>query len=490
MLPYRKMEEVDMMQKKHYIYGLCVILAIVSMPIYNIYASSPYEGREGEWLSRCAVPQENEQAAQECRDFKTYYTQQSNNLEQKVDDMKKSSYVLNADLSNLSTLIEQLNTQIDGINAEISVAEEVVNTMRSNIINLDIKMAEKQEEINRLDALVKARMVKEQGNIGTNRYIDVIMGANDLMDFIRMIEGINLITESDQEQINAADKARDEFKLQQEEQVRLEEDMETQLAEIETRKDAVAQGKAEQEKMYAQYYEKQQSIMREMETAQADINSMQGSIAGINTNVRDDIFEKPDDPENPSDPENPDQPEMGDGNKSWLKPISYARYCGTWYYPNSSVDHVGTDYSGPIGAAVRAPADSIVLYANDPFGANQFGQYLGWPYGGGNSMHLLTQVNGITYGVSFFHMSPGFLVSAGDLVKQGQVVSYSGNSGNSYGAHLHVEVLNLGTMSITEAQRRFANTADFAWGTGWTASSACSVRSAPCRERPEEIFGY
>ena len=52
-------------------------------------------------------------------------------------------------------------------------------------------------------------------------------------------------------------------------------------------------------------------------------------------------------------------------------------------------------------------------------------------------MHLLTQVNGFTYGISFFHLSKELLVSAGDLVEQGQTVAYSGSSGNVKG-HIYM----------------------------------------------------
>lgn len=478
------------MRKKRWIMLLSLTLVFLNMSNDKIYASSPYEGNEDAWLQQCSAPQNSEADAQACRDFKVYYSQKSNDLSSVVTDLQKSSDALKDDLSNLKEIIDEMNTKIETLDSEIATAEANVANMQASISNLDTQMAEKLEEIETLDALVKARMVSEQANIGTNRYVDVIMGAHDFVDFIRLVEGINLVTASDQDQIEAAAQARSELKLQQDEQERLKDDMELRAEEIVKQKEVAAQGKVEQEKVYDKYYAMQQEVLQKMETARADVSSMQGNIAGINTNVRDDIFQKPSEPVNPDDPESGNSGgEMGSGNQGWVKPVGYGLYCGTWYYPGGSV-HLGADYSGPVGASVVAPADSIVLYANSQFDANQFGSMLGWPYGSGNSMHLLTQVNGVTYGVSYYHLSPGFSVSVGDLVKQGQVVARSGNSGNSYGAHLHVEVVNLGSMSITTAQAQFASTADFAWGSGWGISSTCDNRGAPCRIKPESVFGY
>ena len=94
--------------------------------------------------------------------------------------------------------------------------------------------------------------------------------------------------------------------------------------------------------------------------------------------------------------------------------------------------------------------------------------------------------------MSFFHLSQnGFAVSAGSQVSVGQTMALTGNSGNTSGPHCHIEVINLGSMSVSEAVSRFQSTADFSWGNGWGSSAVnnnCSVKAAPCRIRPETIF--
>lgn len=518
-----------MKKKGLIITGVCA-LALTGMRSDLIYANSEFDGQESDWLQKCSVAQDSEEAAKKCQEFKEYYAQESSQLEHKAADLQSTVQKLEEDMSNISEVVKELNTKIENLNNEIAAAEASVTNMQSNITLLDDKMAEKQKQIELLDEQVKKRMESEQVNLGTNRYIDVVMGASDLMDMVRLIEGINLVTQNDQEQMEEAATARKEYQLQQEEQERLQESLKEQIKINEQLKIAADEGKKEQESLYLAYQEKAAKTMEEIQSTRTDIASVQGNIAAINTNVRDDIFQKPSEPTpapeqgsngsdgstegtNGSDNGNTTggetnegetsgggdttgggSGEAGDGNTSLIKPISYGLYAGTWYYPGSTAPHLGADYSGPVGGAVVAPAKAIVLYAGGNYDNNGFLEnWVGWPAGGGNTIHLLTQVNGTTYGISFFHLSAGIPVSAGQLVEQGQVIAYSGNSGNTTGPHLHVEVVNLGTMSVTEAQAQFAATADFAWGTGWGFSglnTTCSVKGAPCREQPENLFGY
>ena len=166
---------------------------------------------------------------------------------------------------------------------------------------------------------------------------------------------------------------------------------------------------------------------------------------------------------------------------------------GTWAYPGGGL-HLGLDWAVPIGTPLYAPANGVIIYASNPVASSSgyLGNWSGHPAGGGNTIEMLCNVNGTLYAVSFAHLAQeGFAVRAGQQVSQGQVLARTGNSGNSSGPHCHIEVINLGSMSVNDAVARFSQTADFAWGTGWnsTATSCEATGGAtPCRERPERFF--
>lgn len=82
--------------------------------------------------------------------------------------------------------------------------------------------------------------------------------------------------------------------------------------------------------------------------------------------------------------------------------------------------HFGVDYSGQIGAPVKAPASgTVLLWVPDMF------------YSGGTL--VIDHGHGITS--NFLHLSAS-MVKVGDKVKQGQVIAKVGNSGRVTGPHL------------------------------------------------------
>lgn len=86
--------------------------------------------------------------------------------------------------------------------------------------------------------------------------------------------------------------------------------------------------------------------------------------------------------------------------------------------------HTGIDYAVPVGTDVHAVADGVIV-----------GDTWGRSYG----VQLVQKLNGGWF--IYAHLSRT-LVKPGDKVKAGQVIAKSGNSGNSTGAHLHVELRN------------------------------------------------
>lgn len=174
------------------------------------------------------------------------------------------------------------------------------------------------------------------------------------------------------------------------------------------------------------------------------------------------------------------------GSGFLMLPAQGALSAGTWSYPSGGL-HLGIDLALPMYTPLRAPANGYIIYADAPVSSNNgfLGNYCGWPYGGGNTMAMLCSAGGQNYAVSFFHLSNRIAVSAGLSVSQGDLLAYSGNSGNSTGPHTHIEVFHL-KCSLQEAASYFSRSADFAFGCGWSAPGTCS--GLACRVRPESVF--
>jgi murein DD-endopeptidase MepM/ murein hydrolase activator NlpD len=87
--------------------------------------------------------------------------------------------------------------------------------------------------------------------------------------------------------------------------------------------------------------------------------------------------------------------------------------------------HLGIDISAPEGSAVYAAGNGVVTQAQG-----------GWNYGYGNVVQI---DHGNGYVTVYAHLSQ-INVSACQGVGQGTLIGLSGNTGNSFGAHLHFEI--------------------------------------------------
>lgn len=121
----------------------------------------------------------------------------------------------------------------------------------------------------------------------------------------------------------------------------------------------------------------------------------------------------------------------GGGNGSgWVRP--HGGRISSGYGPRgqqctngycSSKWHLGLDFANGCGAPIFAATSGTVVYAGYNGG---FGNYVKLSHAGG-------------VGTGYGHMSR-IAVGYGQWVRAGQVIGYAGNTGNSFGCHLHFEV--------------------------------------------------
>lgn len=93
--------------------------------------------------------------------------------------------------------------------------------------------------------------------------------------------------------------------------------------------------------------------------------------------------------------------------------------------------HGGTDVGIPIGTPIYAVKDGIVVASvnNQTYSRIGYGNYI--------------KINHGTEETVYAHLNKA-IVSVGEEVKQGQLIGFSGNSGHSFGPHLHFELIRNG----------------------------------------------
>lgn len=440
----------------------------------NIYAED-FAGQEEEWLNKCSVPQETNAAAQQCAAFKEYYAQKTSELDKQLKSLDGQVEEVKKNIDKITSTIKSLEGLVERLDKSIEINEANIRRINTEIEALNGKIKQKEKDIEKRNKIIVDRMLSEQASIGTNIDVEIIMGSSDLVDMIRKVDGLQRITDQDQTEIGKLKEDKAKLDLQKNEKSRLKKDVQEKKKENEKNKKETERVKKQKESLLKEYRKQEAELNEKMRSRQVDRATIENNIIKINTSVANKLDFS--------------------GTGSMMMPVrGGSKSAGVWQYPGGGV-HLGLDMAAPIGTPIVAPSDGIILYANNPIGTNNgfLGNWVGYPVGGGNTIHMLTQSEGKTYAISFFHMSQeGFAVSAGQQVKRGQTLGLTGNSGNTSGPHCHIEVINLGSMSLASAISSFQGSADFSWGCGWgnsALSRTCGVSGAPCRENPESMFG-
>lgn len=116
-----------------------------------------------------------------------------------------------------------------------------------------------------------------------------------------------------------------------------------------------------------------------------------------------------------------------DNNWSWPTSIHYIQ--SDWPTYSSGKYHGGTDFPVSLNSPVYSTCDGEVVAVTSL--TTSYGKHI----------KIRAVVNGETVFMRYCHLN-SFAVSVGDKVTSGQLIGYSGSTGNSTGPHLHYEVRN------------------------------------------------
>lgn len=116
-------------------------------------------------------------------------------------------------------------------------------------------------------------------------------------------------------------------------------------------------------------------------------------------------------------------------SNNWSWPTYVHSIKSDWPNYSSGSYHAGTDFPVPLNTPVYSTCDGEVVAVTSL--TTSYGKHI----------KIRATVNGSTVYIRYCHLN-SFAVNVGDKVTSGQLIAYSGSTGNSTGPHLHYEVRN------------------------------------------------
>jgi len=381
-----------------------------------------------------------------------------------ADAEKQKEYLdtLEAQIDAVESKANELQNQISEINAEIA-------DLTANYNQLKLEVQQKNKDINKATVLIaqaeqhisdnkdllsaKLRSAYMNGNDST---LKILMGADSLASFLTRLELMKRTSENDKKTIEAF---KEKVTYLRKAKVQLEEDKKAIV--VKQKQIAETVNKYNQRKQVLQASQaKYQATIAEIETKYAGIETYIASLdkngavyqnyinqleqekiaadAALDEFIKNYYASQTTVPvDNDSDGSYDNNYSSGgssyyESSDTWAWPIGNGSYYITAYYLDSSYlaeigsNHYGLDISGSgfYGTNIYAARAGTVISSGDA--GDGYGNKVIIDHGDGFiTVYARNSVN---------------VVSTGDYVSKGQLISYAGSSGYSTGPHLHYEI--------------------------------------------------
>lgn len=329
--------------------------------------------------------------------------------QQALDDLARIRDNKSETWSEIVALDEVLKYNTDLKN----YAEDQLDAIKNSIEVKKQNIADTEALISQQESAFYDRMVARYKEEEVD-YIELILGAEDLVDFLTRMERVNAILKYDREIITnlEANKAALE-----EEKIRLLEDEETEKNRVAAFEKAIMDNQL----LYDEKYNFMSNLQLDEKAKEQEYLYNKSLEDALNAELEEYLAEL----------QRKSQSVYVGGTGGWpLETYTYVSSEQGWRSWGSYDEyHLGIDLAAPNGTKIYSYNAGTVLKSEYHY---SYGNYVLVDHGGGIS-------------TLYAHMSER-AVSAGDTVTAGQLLGYVGLTGSTTGYHLHFEVRENGSV--------------------------------------------
>ncbi|MBU8731802.1 peptidoglycan DD-metalloendopeptidase family protein [Cytobacillus firmus] len=383
--------------------------------------------------------------------------QQRSGVESKITDTDKKINENQGEQQSVQSEIERLDKAISDALAKIEEKNGQIAETKKEIEKLEAEIEILVERIKKRNELLKDRARNYQETGGMVSYIDVLMGAQSFGDFVERVGAVATIVEADQDILKAHQADKDELEKKQAQVKEELASLEKMRAELEGMKKSLNAQKAEKDKLLkslkheeeemhahklelaeeneilaAQEAAIQKAIKLEQErqaeaARQAELAKQKAAQEAAKKSSSSSAGSSSAGSSSSSDSGSSSSPQVTPPSVSsgaWTKPAAGRLSSG--FGGRSLGEHYGVDIAAGGTVPIVAAADGVVIRS-----------YYSSSYG--NAIFIAHSIGGQTYTTVYAHMRSRS-VGSGQTVSKGQQIGIMGNTGQSYGQHLHFEL--------------------------------------------------
>ena len=371
-------------------------------------------------------------------------------IDNKIDALQKEQEEIEAQKSEAMKNVESLIYKISDSEKEISNLKEKVSSLKSQIETKEKDIEQKNKEYNEQEKLLDARVIALYEN-GSMSYLDMLLTASSLTDFLAKYYAASELIEYDKELIKETQEKKAQIEREKAELEVNKKELDESLAEQEQKASELKKLKSEKQSQVDKLTAEEKENQAELEKFEQDKREIEAELKRIaeeeakkNNNSGNNIVSNP-------------------SASGYISPIPGTSKknitCGFYGYAG----HDGVDYGGHYGKAIVAVKAGTVEISRAKTGSiknyDRNGKYLG-SYSSYGEYIVINHHDG-TMTLYAHGLAGSRLVKAGDKVKQGQQIMTVGNTGNVMsggkrpsqsnpllGAHLHFEVWVNGTTRV------------------------------------------
>ena len=343
---------------------------------------------------------------------KTELQNQAEDIDKKIEETNTELAGVKSQMSTALTQITRLNSQISDYENEITDLETNLGVLNTQIAEKEANLAEQEAKFAEQEELLEKRLVALYES-GSTTYLDMLLSADGLSNFISKYYLIGTLAEADDELLTQIENTKNQIA---EEKAALEaskQEVESTKETVQTKKNALSVSVNEKNNLVNELSDEERTLQQKLEDFEEDKKRIQSQLAAIASSSGVTTAIAP----------------SAAGYTSPLSGKTKANITTTYYGYSG---HTGVDWACASGTPILAVKSGTVViseplkYSNGKY--RSYGEYI-----------VINHHDGTM--TLYAHGYPGSrLVSKGDTVSQGQQIMSVGTTGNSTGNHLHFEV--------------------------------------------------